>query len=65
MKNLQVSLLLLAAIGTALSTSCATTRGLGQDLQKVGSKLETQADATGGAVPLNTTGNYQTSPPAY
>lgn len=61
MKSLPVIALLAAAAGIALSTSCSTTRGFGQDLQKVGNRLETRADATGGAVPAN---SATTAPPA-
>ncbi|NQX00670.1 entericidin A/B family lipoprotein, partial [bacterium] len=32
--------MLSAAVGILASTSCATTKGFGQDLQKVGSRLE-------------------------
>jgi len=56
MKNLKVTLLLLTAIGTMFSSSCATTRGFGQDLQKVGNRLENEADSTGGAEPDRSTG---------
>lgn len=42
-----------AALATgafALSaTSCATSKGFGRDVQKVGDKIETAADKTGGA----------------
>jgi predicted small secreted protein len=57
-------ILLLAAAATALSTSCAASRGFGQDLQKIGGKIEREADATGGAAPLPAapTGIY--TPPA-
>ncbi len=70
MKMIQFAALFLAALGLAFSSSCATTRGFGQDLQKVGSKLENEADATGGAQPLNSTGYYDSAPasnvpPAY
>ncbi len=51
MKHLQISAILLAALGTALSTSCSTTKGFGQDLQKVGNRIEHRADATGGTAP--------------
>ncbi|MES2439492.1 MAG: hypothetical protein V4584_10515 [Verrucomicrobiota bacterium] len=51
MKSLQITGLLLAAVGTVLSTSCAATKGFGQDLQKVGNRIENRADATGGAQP--------------
>jgi predicted small secreted protein len=53
MKISQLILLATAALGLALSTSCATTKGFGQDLQKVGNRLENQADATGGAAPAS------------
>lgn len=70
MKNLKLTLLFLIAIAAAFSSSCATTRGFGQDLQKVGDKLEREADATGGAVPVQSTGIYappsnSTVPAAY
>lgn len=51
MKQLQITAILFAAIGTALSTSCSTTKGFGQDLQKVGNRLENRAEATGGTEP--------------
>lgn len=51
MKSLQIIALLSAALGLALSTSCSTTRGFGQDLQKVGNRLENRAEATGGTAP--------------
>lgn len=65
MKQLQITALLLAAIGAAVSTSCSTTKGFGQDLQKVGNRIENRADATGGAQPDTTTGIYTqpTTPP--
>lgn len=31
------------------STSCATSRGFGRDVKKVGNKIERAADRTGGA----------------
>lgn len=70
MTNLKLTLLLLAAAGSALSSSCATARGFGQDLQKVGNKLENQADSTGGAAPVQSTGTQTPAPasnipPAY
>ena len=49
MKTLKTALLLSAVVATVLSTSCATSRGFGRDLQKVGDKIETTADETGGA----------------
>lgn len=49
MKNLKSALLLASVVATVLSSSCATSRGFGKDLQKVGDKIETTADETGGA----------------
>lgn len=49
MKTLKTTLILSAVVATVLSTSCATSRGFGRDLQKVGDKIETTADETGGA----------------
>ena len=49
MKLLQITAAALALFATVFSTSCATTRGFGQDLQKVGNRIENRADATGGA----------------
>ncbi len=66
MKPFQLTILLAAAAAISFSTSCATTRGFGQDLQKVGNKLENQADSTGGAAPAPapaSTGIY-TPPPS-
>lgn len=51
MKFIKLLVLSSAAAGVALSSSCATTKGFGQDLQKVGNRLENRADATGGAEP--------------
>ena len=48
MKNIKLTVLLLAAFGIAISTSCSTTKGFGQDLQKVGDRIETRAESTGG-----------------
>lgn len=56
MNNFKVTLLLLTVVSTVFSSSCATTRGFGQDLQKVGNRLENDADSTGGAVPDRSTG---------
>lgn len=43
----------LAVVATAAfafaTTSCATTKGFGRDVQKVGNKIETKAERTGGA----------------
>ena len=55
--------LIVAATGSILSTSCATTRGFGQDLQKVGNKLENDAVATGGTAPARTTSTGIYTPP--
>ncbi|MES2923384.1 MAG: entericidin A/B family lipoprotein [Verrucomicrobiota bacterium] len=70
MKNLKTTVLLLTVIGAAFSSSCATTRGFGQDLQKVGNRLENEADSTGGAEPVRSTGitapaTSSQVPPAY
>lgn len=43
-----MKLLLLLAVPALTLASCNTTAGFGQDLQKVGSKLEKKADETGG-----------------
>jgi predicted small secreted protein len=51
MKSSSLAVLSLAAISTALTSSCATTKGFGQDLQKVGNRLESRANETGGAEP--------------
>jgi predicted small secreted protein len=51
MKHLQITALFLSLAATAFTTSCAATKGLGQDLQKVGNRIETRADETGGAQP--------------
>ena len=48
MKTIKLTVLLLAAFGIAISTSCSTTKGFGQDLQKVGDRIETRAESTGG-----------------
>ena len=37
-----------ASAFTFATSSCATTKGFGQDLQKVGQKVETEAVQTGG-----------------
>ena len=63
MKHLPCALLLLATL--AASSSCSTTRGFGQDLQKVGNRLESQADETGGAVPDRSTAPPRTMPTEY
>ena len=49
MKIFKITAAALALFATVFSTSCATTRGFGQDLQKVGNRIENRADATGGA----------------
>lgn len=51
MKHLKLPALLLAVLAIAVSSSCSTTKGFGQDLQKVGDRIETRADATGGTAP--------------
>lgn len=65
MKNLlKLTAMLSATAALAFTSSCAATKGLGQDLQKVGGRLEDQADATGGARPDPETGIYA-PPSAY
>jgi predicted small secreted protein len=64
MKPFQLTILLAAAAAISFSTSCATTRGFGQDLQKVGNKLENQADSTGGAAPAPASTGIYTPPPS-
>ncbi len=49
MKHLKITLSAASALAFLFLPSCATTKGFGQDLQKVGGKLESRADATGGA----------------
>jgi len=49
MKTITTILVATFAAAICLSTSCSTTKGLGQDLQKVGGKIEDRANATGGA----------------
>ncbi len=61
MSTLKTIALVAAAAATALATSCATTRGFGQDLQKVGNNLENQAESTGGTVPPNSTTTTRTT----
>ena len=56
MKNLRISAILVSAAVLAFGNSCSTTKGFGQDLQKVGSRLEERADATGGTTPPAETG---------
>jgi predicted small secreted protein len=51
MKHLRIIALLSTSLGLALSSSCNTTRGFGQDLQKVGNRLENRAEGTGGTAP--------------
>lgn len=48
MKFIKFPVILLAALALALSGSCSTTRGFGQDLQKVGDRIEHRAEETGG-----------------
>jgi predicted small secreted protein len=51
MKLNTLSLISLSAAAIALSSSCATTKGFGQDLQTIGGRIENRADETGGAQP--------------
>lgn len=51
MKPIQIAALVLTAFSVLAATSCSATKGFGEDLQKVGSKIETKADATGGTAP--------------
>lgn len=51
MKKLSFVACLLMLAPALASTSCGTARGFGQDLQKVGNRIETKADETGGAAP--------------
>lgn len=60
-KFLLLSMLGGAAAGISLMGSCAATKGLGQDLQKVGSRIEDRADASGGARPDPDTGITRTT----
>ncbi|MES2995421.1 MAG: entericidin A/B family lipoprotein [Verrucomicrobiota bacterium] len=48
---------LAGALATCLvaTTSCSTTRGFGQDLKKLGHRIENEAESTGGTVPDATT----------
>ncbi|MFC7337237.1 entericidin A/B family lipoprotein [Haloferula chungangensis] len=48
MKKNFIRLALLAFAGSCIISSCNTTKGFGEDLQKVGGKIEKQADETGG-----------------
>lgn len=49
-RHLTIGLSILATAAFAIgSTSCATTKGFGQDVEKVGSKIEQKANQTGGA----------------
>jgi predicted small secreted protein len=64
MKQLRTIALLSASLGLALSSSCSTTRGFGQDLQKVGNRLENRAEATGGTAPEPAASN-PAAPAAY
>lgn len=65
MSHFRTLLLFSAVAGTAFSSSCAASRGFGQDLQKLGGKIEQQADETGGAAPPPppSTGIYTPPPP--
>lgn len=51
MKFVQITAVTFTLFATVFLTSCAATKGFGQDLQKVGSRIENRADATGGARP--------------
>ncbi len=49
-RPLMMGLAVVATAAFALaSTSCATTKGFGRDVKKVGNKIEKTADRTGGA----------------
>ena len=49
-RPLTVGLAVLATAAFAIgSTSCATTKGFGHDVEKVGNKIERKAAQTGGA----------------
>ena len=50
MKRL-IPLMLLAMFSVSALSACNTTKGMGQDVQKVGEKLEDAADNTGGTDP--------------
>jgi predicted small secreted protein len=50
-------LLAISTFGLVFTTSCSTTKGFGQDLQKVGSRLENQAESTGGTAPAPSAGD--------
>jgi predicted small secreted protein len=71
MKTIHFLLLPVAALAAVFSSSCATTKGFGQDLQKVGNRLETRADETGGAEPVRPSTGITApaptvaTPPAY
>lgn len=51
MKRL-TALLLLALFTAGTFTACNTVRGAGQDVQKVGEKVEEAAEETGGTDPI-------------
>jgi entericidin A len=46
--KIHIVILFAAIAGVSLTTSCSTTKGLGQDLQKVGERIEDRAESTGG-----------------
>jgi predicted small secreted protein len=49
-RHVTMGLAVLATAAFALaSTSCATTKGFGHDVKKVGNKIENKAAQTGGA----------------
>lgn len=59
MKSPKLALLVAATVGTLFSAACSTTKGFGQDLQKLGNTLENEADASGGTAPATP------APPTY
>ncbi len=66
MKNFKLSVILVSAAALALGNSCSTTKGFGQDLQKVGSRLENSANESGGTAPPPSTGlTVPATPDAY
>lgn len=50
MKRL-IALMLLALIAVGTLTACNTTKGFGEDVQKVGEEVEEAADDTGATEP--------------
>jgi predicted small secreted protein len=47
----KVLLLVTALASLAALAGCSTAQGFGRDLQKVGSRMEQRAEATGGTAP--------------